>query len=242
MKLNCDLGESYGIWTLGQDDKLMPHIDMANIACAFHAGDPNVINKTLLLAKEYQTEVGAHPSYPDREGFGRRSLKCSASEIINFMHYQISALDGMAKNQGITISYVKPHGALYNDMMNNSEITNAVFESIRRYHRPLKLMLLATPAQKNYQEKAKLYGIDLLFEAFADRRYTLSGQLLSREHPEALLNKHEIIEQVESLIANNVVICQSGESLTLHADSLCVHGDNVEAINVIKTLKTLCQK
>ena len=242
MKLNCDLGESYGIWQLGQDDKLMPHIDMANIACGFHAGDPSVIKNTLLLAKKYQTSVGAHPSYPDKAGFGRRSMQCSDSEIIDFMHYQIAALDGMAKNLDIALSYVKPHGALYNDMMNDNKVTNAIFEAISQYHRPLKLMLLATPDQKTYQDKAKQYGIELIFEAFADRRYTPSGHLLSRSHPQALLNEQEIIEQVESLIANKVVISQSGEPLALHADSLCVHGDNTEAINVIKQLKLLCNK
>lgn len=242
MKLNCDLGESYGIWQLGQDDQLMPHIDMANIACGFHAGDPSVMNHTLLLAQKYQTEVGAHPSYPDKVGFGRRSMKCSTREIIDFMHYQIAALDGMAKNLGITISYVKPHGALYNDMMDNSDVTDAIFAAMGQYHRPLKLMLLATPSQKSYQDKAKSYGIELIFEAFADRRYTPSGHLVSRAHPQALLNKQEIIEQVENLIANKVVISQSGEPIALHADSLCVHGDNAEAINVIKQLKLLCSK
>ncbi len=242
MKLNCDLGESFGIWQLGQDDKLMPHIDMANIACGFHAGDPDVINKTLLLAKKHQTEVGAHPSYPDKVGFGRRSIKCSSSEIITLMHYQIAALDGMAKIHGIEISYVKPHGALYNDMMSDDTVMDAIFQAISQYHRPLKLMLLATADAEQHKVKTQNYGIELIFEAFADRRYTENGSLLSRQHPKAMLAKQEIIQQVKSLLTKGRVTCQSGKQLVLHADCVCVHGDNEQAINVIKELKILCSQ
>ena len=240
MKLNSDLGEGFGIWQLGQDDKLMPHIDMANIACGFHAGDAHVIHKTLQLAKQYKVEVGAHPSYPDKLGFGRRSMLCSKQEIIELIHYQVAALDGMAKNQDINISYVKPHGALYNDMMSNDAVCDAIFEAIGSYHRPLKLMLLATPKQQNYQDKADACGIALTFEAFSDRRYTESGHLMSRKDPQALLNEEEMIQQVKSLMESGEVICDSGKKIPLQADSLCVHGDNEEAIKVIKELKRLC--
>lgn len=240
MKLNCDLGESFGIWQLGQDDKLMPHIDMANIACGFHAGDAHVIHKTLLLAKQYKIEVGAHPSYPDQSGFGRRSMLCSTQEIIELIHYQVAALDGMAKNLDINITYVKPHGALYNDMMSNDSVCDAIFEAISRYHRPLKLMLLATPKQQHYRDKADASGIAVIFEAFSDRRYTKSGYLMSRKDPQALLNAEEIIQQATRLMTSGDVICASGEKITLQADSLCVHGDNEQAIKVIQELKRLC--
>jgi UPF0271 protein len=240
MKLNCDLGEGFGIWQLGQDDKLMPHIDMANIACGFHAGDAHVIHKTLQLAKQYNIEVGAHPSYPDKLGFGRRSMLCSKQEIIELIHYQVAALDGMAKNQGINITYVKPHGALYNDMMSNDSVCEAIFEAISSFHRPLKLMLLATPKQQGYREKADASGIELIFEAFSDRRYTENGYLMSRKDPQAVLNEEEMIQQVKSLMECGDVICASGEKISLQADSLCVHGDNDQAIKVIKELKRLC--
>lgn len=242
MKLNCDLGESFGIWQLGQDDKLMPHIDMANIACGFHAGDAHVINKTLQLAKHYNVDVGAHPSYPDKLGFGRRSMLCSSQEIIELVHYQVAALDGMAKNLGISISYVKPHGALYNDMMSNENVCDAIFEAVSSYHRPLKLMLLATTNQQSYRDKAAASGISLLFEAFSDRRYTESGFLMSRKEPQAVLNQEEMIQQVKSLVSSGDVVCASGKKINLQADSLCVHGDNEQAINVIKELKQLCSK
>ena len=122
MKLNCDLGESFGSWKMGLDDQVMPHINMANIACGFHGGDPDVIATTLTLAKKNNVTVGAHPSYPDLQGFGRRSMALTTSELTNCIQYQIAALEGMAKIQGITLSYVKPHGALYNDMMANNDV------------------------------------------------------------------------------------------------------------------------
>ncbi|WP_339719519.1 5-oxoprolinase subunit PxpA [uncultured Paraglaciecola sp.] len=241
MKLNCDLGESFGIWQLGQDDKLMPHIDMANIACGFHAGDAHVIHKTLQLAKQHKVEVGAHPSYPDKLGFGRRSMLCSKQEIIELVHYQVAALDGMAKNLGIDISYVKPHGALYNDMMSDESVCDAIFEAISSYHRPLKLMLLATPKQQRFRDQADASGITLIFEAFSDRRYTENGHLMSRKDPQAVLNEAEMIQQVTSLMESGEVICDTGKKIPLQADSLCVHGDNDQAIKVIQELKRLCQ-
>jgi UPF0271 protein len=142
----------------------------------------------------------------------------------------------------MNITYVKPHGALYNDMMSNDEVCDAIFEAIRSYYRPLKLMLLATPHQQRYREQAKKSGIALIFAAFSDRRYTENGYLMSRKNPQALLNKNQIIEQAKSLINSGVVITDTGEKISLQADSLCVHGDNEQAINVIKELKRLCQK
>ncbi len=133
IKLNCDLGESYGSWKMGLDSEVMPHIDQANIACGFHAGDPQWMVKTLALAALHKVEVGAHPGYPDLVGFGRRSMKCSAAEIQGLMHYQMSALDGMARCQGLEMSYVKPHGALYNDMMVDSFVRDNVMQSVATF-------------------------------------------------------------------------------------------------------------
>ena len=180
MKLNCDLGESFGSWQMGLDTDVMPYIDMANIACGFHAGDADVMAKTLLLAKQHGVAVGAHPSYPDLQGFGRRSMALSASEIINTMRYQMAALDGMAQSAGVTISYVKPHGALYNDMMSKAAVFDAVLQAVAGYYRPLKLMILATAEQQHYHDLASAKGVELLFEAFADRRYTDDGKLTPR--------------------------------------------------------------
>ena len=130
LKLNCDLGESFGSWKMGLDDDVMPYLDQANIACGFHAGDAMVMKKTLLLAKQHNVTVGAHPSYPDLNGFGRHSMNIPAADLIALMQYQIAALTGMAANLGVTVTYVKPHGALYNDMMANGHIRSAVMQAI----------------------------------------------------------------------------------------------------------------
>ena len=137
IRLNCDLGESYGSWTMGVDEAVMPHIDQANIACGFHAGDPLIMRKTLALAKAHDVMIGAHPAYPDVVGFGRRSMQCSRDEIIALMQYQISALDGMAQSQGLNLDYVKPHGALYNDMMAKADVRDAIMTAVAEFHRPI---------------------------------------------------------------------------------------------------------
>ncbi|MCF2947793.1 5-oxoprolinase subunit PxpA [Paraglaciecola aquimarina] len=242
MKLNCDLGESYGMWQLGQDELVMPHIDMANIACGFHAGDPHIINKTLALAKQHNTMVGAHPSYPDTLGFGRRSMKCSQAEIIDLMLYQIAALDGMAQSQGLTLSYVKPHGALYNDMMADSQVFTAILHAMQQYYRPLKLMILAGSNAQKYQNTAQEFGVELLLEAFADRRYTESGSLTPRSQSGAVLDKVATLAQVKTLISSGQVVTDTGKAINLDADTICVHGDNVEAVNLVKEIKDLCQE
>ena len=171
LKLNCDLGESFGSWKMGLDEAVMPHIDQANIACGFHAGDPLVLQKTLAMAKENGVTIGAHPGYPDLVGFGRRSMKVSAAELKAMVQYQIAAIDGMAATQGLTLSYVKPHGAMYNDMMADASVRATIMAAIAEYHRPVVLMLQSTPNAETHLEEAKAAGIELLFEIFADRCY-----------------------------------------------------------------------
>jgi len=188
MKLNCDLGESFGAWTMGLDSEVMPYIDQANIACGFHGGDPLVMQKTLTLAKQHQVAVGAHPSYPDLVGFGRRSIACSTEEIIALIHYQVAALDGMASAQELSIEYVKPHGALYNDMMKKPKVFEAILTALVKYPKNLALMLQATPEIENYKAQASKLGVTVYSEAFADRCYDDEGRLLSRSEPGAVLN------------------------------------------------------
>lgn len=239
MKLNCDLGESFGAWTMGLDHEVMPHIDQANIACGFHAGDPLVMQETLALAKKYQVSIGVHPSYPDLVGFGRRSMVCSSAEIIALIHYQVAALDGMASAQGLTVDYVKPHGALYNDMMSNPAVFNAVLTALAQYPKKLALMIQATPELNNYKSQANKVGVTIYSEAFADRCYNDNGKLLARSQAGAVLNKAAMLAQVKQLVENASVTTVSGKTLTLQVDSLCVHGDNsagVQAINDIKGL------
>lgn len=242
LKLNCDLGESFGSWKMGMDDAVMPHIHMANIACGFHAGDPDVMNKTLLLAKQHQTTIGAHPSYPDLQGFGRRSMACSESEIVNTVIYQVSALIGMAKTHDLRVEYVKPHGALYNDMMAKPNVRNAIYQALKKLNQggeSLKLMLLATNAQSEHMKEAKAYGVELLFESFADRRYTDEGKLQPRSEAGSVLGKEEMLVQVTQLL-EGAVITASGSRLAVQSDTICVHGDNDAGVLLIKEVRALC--
>lgn len=239
MLLNCDLGESFGSWRMGMDIDVMPHIDLANVACGFHAGDPITMGQTITLAQEHGVRIGAHPAYPDLVGFGRRSMQLSVEELRSSLLYQIAALDGMAASAGTCIDYVKPHGALYNDMMANTTIRDTVMSTVASFHRPLKLMLLATSEQARHREAAAAHSLEVLFEAFADRCYNDAGQLLSRRLPGAVHSRERMLEQVADLLENGGVTTDSGKRLLLDADTLCVHGDNPEGIAAIREIRAL---
>lgn len=239
--LNCDLGESFGSWKMGLDEDVFPHIDQANIACGFHGGDPVVMMRTIALAKKYDVSIGAHPAYPDLVGFGRRSMNCSEDEIIGFVLYQMSAMDGMAKSQGVTMDYVKPHGALYNDMMAKSEVRQAIMKAVAQFHRPVKLMLQATQDASTHEKEAEKFGIELLFEAFADRCYDDDGKLLARSKSGAVHTKDKMLVQVKQLNEHGTITSVSGTLLNIKADSLCVHGDNLEGVQAITEIKRIIQ-
>ena len=239
LRLNCDLGESFGSWIMGLDEAVMPHIDQANIACGFHAGDPLVLQKTLELAKANNVTIGAHPGYPDLVGFGRRSIKVTAAELKATVQYQIAAIDGMATLQGQTLTYVKPHGAMYNDMMADSEIRATIMQAVAEYHRPLVLMLQSTPQAEQHLQEADSIGLKLWFEIFADRCYDDDGKLLSRTQPGAVHTKEKMLAQVKQLKEQGTVTTVSGHLLTLRADTLCVHGDNMDGVNAIQEIRGL---
>lgn len=239
MQLNCDLGESYGSWTMGLDAQVMPHIDQANIACGFHAGDPVTMANTLALAAQHGVTIGAHPAYPDLVGFGRRPMNLSAEEIIASLHYQIAALEGMANCQQLQVSYVKPHGALYNDMMARVEVRSAIMQAVASYHRPIALMLQATPELDSHRREAEAFGLAVLFEAFADRCYDDDGKLLSRSRPGAVHDREKMLAQVEQLQRVGTVTTVGGKLIELRADTLCVHGDNLEGVQAIEAIRAL---
>ncbi|GAB3020484.1 5-oxoprolinase subunit PxpA [Bowmanella dokdonensis] len=239
MLLNCDLGESYGNWTMGLDDQVMPFIDQANIACGFHAGDPQVMARTLKLAKQHGVQIGAHPAYPDLQGFGRRSMPHTHQELVNMLHYQMGALSAMARAQGMQLTYVKPHGALYNDMMASDKIFQAVLDALASFPETLKLMLLASGDADSYRATAKEAGVELLFEAFADRRYLDNGHLTPRSEPDAVLDSEQVLAQVKLLAREGVVITRSGKRLALNPDTLCVHGDNPHAVAMVRQIRDL---
>ena len=239
MLLNCYLGESYGNWRMGMDEDVMPYLDQANVACGFHGGDPVTLMKTLRLAKEHGVTVGAHPSYPDLVGFGRRSMALSAEELEASLLYQVAALDGMASSLGVDLTYVKPHGALYNDMMARDEVRAVVMTAVKQYHKPLRLMLQGTADADRHVEEARSHGLELWFEAFADRSYEDDGRLVSRRKPGAVHTREKMLAQVRQLAREGSLTTQSGKVLPLRCDTLCVHGDNAEGVQAIREIRQL---
>ena len=237
MKLNCDLGESFGAWKMGMDQAVMPLIDMANVACGFHASDPLTMFDTVRLAKQYNVEIGAHPAYPDRVGFGRRSMKCTKEELESMIWYQIGALEGVCRANGTQVTYVKPHGALNNDMMNDLGLLSTVMQATKAYG-GLKLMI---PISRSYPEHLKMaeqLGLSLVLEAFADRAYTDEGLLVPRSEPESVYHQSaEIVGQALSFARDGGVYSRTGKWLDLPAASLCFHGDNDSSLQAAREIK-----
>ncbi len=236
--LNCDIGESFGSWTMGLDAEVMPFIDCANIACGFHAGDPSIMRKTVALALAHNVKVGAHPAYQDLVGFGRRSMACSAQELQDLLHYQIGALDGICRAQGTRVSYVKPHGAMYNDMMANPQQLRAVVQAVAAYDVNLPLMLMATRDNRAAQAIGDEFGVTLWFEAFADRAYDSAGRLVSRQLPGAVHHDPDVIvQQALTLAACEPLQSNDGSALHLQANTLCVHGDNASSVSAVQRIR-----
>jgi len=211
LKINCDMGESFGAWTMGDDSHVMPHIDMANIACGFHASDPLTMAKTVELALASGVAIGAHPSYPDLMGFGRREMSIAPAELKQLVIYQIGALNGICRALGAEVSYVKPHGALYNKMVVDEATFRAVLEAVSQYDAGLSLVVMAVPESDNLTRLAREYGVNLLFEVFTDRAYDENGRLASRSIPGAVFHTDiEIERQARAIIERSAVITLEG--------------------------------
>nr|WP_281355556.1 5-oxoprolinase subunit PxpA [Vibrio agarilyticus] len=233
--MNCDMGESFGSWSMGQDEQVMEWIDKANIACGFHAGDPHIMNRTVQLASDYCVEIGAHPSYQDLLGFGRRSIPHTPSQITELVLYQVGSLQAFCRYHQTSLNYIKPHGALYNDMMKDMDIFRAVVQAAACFRLPL--MVLASGDNQRYLDIADNDDVPLLFEAFADRRYQDDGTLTPRDWPNAVLSDEtEILAQVRQLANEGSVTTASGNKLAIEADTLCVHGDNPSSIELIERI------
>ena len=238
MKINCDMGESFGLWQLGCDEQVMPYLDMANIACGMHASDPVMMKKTVQLAKQHDVMIGAHPGYPDLQGFGRRFIAMDKDELAAFFIYQLGALQAICQSESVTLSYVKPHGALYNAMMKDDDVFVALLSALQQYNADLPLVVMAVPDYRNYQDLATTYGIQLWFEAFVDRAYDDSGRLTPRSVSGSSLTTIEQIEQQALLlIEEQAVISLSGKKITIHADTLCIHGDGPLSLSTAQVLR-----
>jgi UPF0271 protein len=238
--LNCDMGESFGAWQMGDDSRVMPLIDQANLACGFHAGDPLTMQRTVALALKHGVQIGAHPAYPDLQGFGRRHLRCSAEEVEALLLYQLGALDAFCRAAGSQLAYVKPHGALYHDLLGDDRLLTAALSACARFRRGLPLMVLAQVDNARAQQLADAVGVPLLFEAFADRAYQPDGRLLPRSQASAVhAGEEQTIAQGLAIARGEPFADCNGQALQLTADSLCVHGDNPQALAVLRRLRAL---
>lgn len=231
MLLNCDMGESFGNYSIGADSEVMAYVDMANIACGMHASDPDVMNFTVNLAAKHDVTVGAHPGYPDLQGFGRRNLDLSPSEVENLVLYQVGAITTFCKKHDARLEYIKPHGALYNTMMKQPDTLKAILKTAAQCN--LKLMILATTQFKVHQEMANEYNVKLILEGFVDRGYEDDGSLVNRRKEGAFLSGEEMVARVNELCAGKPITSISGKALDFPVDSLCVHGDG-EGVSLIK--------
>ena len=233
--LNSDLSESFGSWKMGNDEQILPVVSSANIACGFHAGDPLGILKTLQQAVKLDVTIGAHVSYPDLVGFGRRNMDLSQDELIADVLYQISALDGLAKVAGSKVQYVKPHGALYNTIAKDPVQAEAVIEAIKMYNPALVLVALAG---SNLVAQARQAGLKVVSEAFADRAYNRDGSLVSRRLEGAVLHDAEFVaKRVVAMLKNGGVESIDGVFTPIQADTICLHGDTAGALEMSAAIK-----
>jgi len=242
MKLNCDMGESFGAWAMGGDADIMPYVDMSNIACGFHASDPQVMARTVALAVQHNVAIGAHPGYPDLQGFGRKEMTFSFDELVNIILYQIGALQAICIANNTSVSYVKPHGALYNAMMRDITVFRAVLTAVSILTPATPLMIMATAetsaSHQAYVALAQDLDVPLLFEAFCDRAYTDEGALQSRQIKGAVYDDIDrIVNQATQLITQQSVTSCSGKTLTVKADSICIHGDGELALLSVKRIR-----
>ena len=228
--LNCDLGESFGSYKIGNDEAMMPHISSANIACGFHAGDPLTMEKTIVLALENDVAIGAHPGYPDLVGFGRRNMKIATDEVKAIIKYQVAALKGMTEALGGHLQHVKPHGALYNQAAKDPLLANAIAQAIAEIDPQFIFMGLANSEMKHAAAK---YNLQFASEVFADRAYTNEGHLVPRSMNGAVIHDPQICKnRVLGMVLRSQVTSIENQKIDIEADSICIHGDNPSAYDL----------
>jgi 5-oxoprolinase (ATP-hydrolysing) subunit A len=228
--LNCDMGESFGVYRLGRDGEIIRFISSANIACGFHAGDPLVMQQTVDLARQHGVAVGAHPGFPDLVGFGRRNLDMTAPEAKACLIYQIGALEGFCRGAGVTLNHVKPHGALYNLAARDPVLATAVAAGVRAVNPDLILVGLAG---SELVRAGVAGGLRVAREVFADRNYAPDGSLISRQSPQAIICDPRLVaERVVMMVQEGRVTALDGTELPLEFDTICLHGDTAGAVEL----------
>ncbi|MCH1626164.1 LamB/YcsF family protein [Ferdinandcohnia quinoae] len=238
--LNCDLGESFGAYKIGNDKQVLQYITSANIACGFHAGDPHVMQKTVKIAKDYRVAVGAHPGFQDLVGFGRRNMTVSPSDVYDLVLYQLGALSAFCRANDVLLHHVKPHGALYNIAAIDSTIAEAIANATRSFDSTLLYYGLAGSKMIEAGDKA---GLRTVSEVFADRTYQLDGTLTPRTEKNSVIHDPEkATHQVLQMLTNGTVQTVCGATIPIKAESICVHGDNEQAILFVKALREMLVK
>ena len=236
LAINCDMGEGFGLYRIGDDAAIMPFITMANVACGFHASDPSVMHKTIRLAKEHGVKVGAHPSLPDLQGFGRREMKMEPKELTDCLIYQIGALKGFLDAEGLPLNHIKPHGALYGMAARSEEVANAICDAAEPFQVPLLGM-----ARTRHEEVYTRRGFPFLAEFYVDLDYDKDGRLIiTREH--VAWDPDVAAKRTLRAITENKVKTVDGNDIPMRADCICVHSDTPGAVAVAKAVRQAISK
>ena len=229
------MGESFGAWRMGRDAELMDYVSSINIACGFHAGDPTIIAETIKTALKKGVSVGAHPSYPDLQGFGRREMALSPEEVFDIVLYQIAAVKGICEAYGIKLHHVKPHGALYNRAAKDPALAKAIVKAVKTLDKNLVFYGLAG---SHLISEAEKIGLKTASEVFADRTYQPDGTLTPRTEPGALIeNAERAVAQVLEMVKDQTVTAVGGEKISIKADTVCIHGDTPQAPEFARTIR-----
>lgn len=233
--LNSDLGEGFGAYKMGMDEEILKLVTSANIACGWHAGDPSLMKKTVDLAVDQGVGLGAHPSYPDLLGFGRRKMDLSYRETQDYVTYQMGALAAFAASSGARLQHIKLHGALYNTAMADEDLAKALIDRVLTIDPEIYFMALSGSV---FARLAQDMGARVAQEVFADRAYNEDGSLVSRKLPGAVIeDEDQAIDQVLNMVENGRVVTITGKEIEIQADSICVHGDNPQAINFVRKIR-----
>ncbi|MCM3568656.1 LamB/YcsF family protein [Neobacillus mesonae] len=231
--LNCDMGESFGLYKIGNDEEIMPYITSANIACGFHAGDPHVMRRTVELAKKYDVGIGAHPGFPDLLGFGRRYMTCTPSEIKDYVLYQVGALREFCTAEKVRIQHCKPHGALFMKAAEDKELARAILETI---HAIDPEMIIFALNQSEVMEEAIKMGVPVAREVYSDREHTETGSIILTRKGSEISDYDALAQRVVRMVKEERVITFDGKDAAIKADTICIHGDTPGAPMLAKKI------
>lgn len=232
--LNCDMGESFGLYKIGEDEEMMKYITSANIACGYHAGDPHIMRQSVLLAQKYKVQIGAHPGFPDLIGFGRRYLSCTPAEVKDYVIYQMGALNGFVTTYGLQLQHCKPHGALYMMAMGDEKLARSILEGIAAFSDKLIVFAFNNSAVAHVGEKM---GIPIAKEVYADREHTKDGSIILTRTGPLIQNYEQMANRVVKMALENKVLTPDGEEVVVEAQTVCVHGDTPGATELIKQIR-----